>query len=85
MPDLSFGTHFFQDLVESDIFYVALFPRKTDVVFNTQKLDQMPNMLCDLSTEGDRFKDVVKVIDLESKSLRMMSDIVTQEVVCFFT
>jgi hypothetical protein len=84
MPDLSFGTHFFQDLVESDIFYVALFPRKTDVVFNTQKLEQMPNMLCDLSTEGDRFKDVVKVIDLESKSLRMMSDIVTQEVVCFF-
>ena len=85
MPDLSFGTHFFQDLVESDIFYVALFSQKTDVIFNTQKLEQMPNILCDLSTEGEKFKDVVKVVDLEANSLRMMSDIVTQEVVCFFT
>ena len=25
-PDLSFGTHFFQDLVENDIYYVAVFP-----------------------------------------------------------
>jgi len=28
IPELSFGTHFFQDLVETDIFYVALFPGK---------------------------------------------------------
>jgi hypothetical protein len=26
MPELSFGSHFFQDLVEADIFYLALFP-----------------------------------------------------------
>jgi hypothetical protein len=26
MPELSFGTHFFRDLVETDIFYVAIFP-----------------------------------------------------------
>ncbi len=28
MPELSFGTHFFQDLVETNIFYIALFPDK---------------------------------------------------------
>ena len=26
IPELSYGTHFFQDLVETDIFYIALFP-----------------------------------------------------------
>ena len=28
IPELSFGTHFFQDLVETDIF-IALFPKET--------------------------------------------------------
>ena len=34
LPDLSFGTHFFQDLVESTIRYLPLYPDDPDVVFN---------------------------------------------------
>jgi hypothetical protein len=26
VPELSYGTHFFQDLLETDIFYAAIFP-----------------------------------------------------------
>ena len=33
MPELSFGTHFFQDLVETNIFYLAIFPDNPEVVF----------------------------------------------------
>ena len=32
-PELSFGTHFFQDLVETSIFYAAIFPRRKHAVF----------------------------------------------------
>lgn len=31
MPELSYGSHFFQDLVETGIFYVAMFDGNNDV------------------------------------------------------
>ena len=34
VPDLSFGTHFFQDLVEAGIRYLPLFPGERGEVFN---------------------------------------------------
>ena len=34
IPDLSFGTHFFHDLIETRIFYMAIYPEHAEVVFN---------------------------------------------------
>jgi len=85
MPELSFGTHFFQDLVESDIFYAALFPQKESVVFNEDKLLEMPNSLTDFLPEEHKYQDVVKVYEVDSDRLRIMCDIVSQRVICFFT
>ena len=34
VPDLSFGTHFFQDLVEARIRYLPLYPDEAEVAFN---------------------------------------------------
>ena len=42
MPELSFGTHFFQDLVESAIRYLPLYPDETGVVFNRDVPDGRP-------------------------------------------
>ncbi len=84
MPELSFGTHFFQDLVESDIFYVALFPQKESVVFNKDKLAEMPNLLTDFFPEEHKYEDVVKVYDINTGQLQIMCDVVSQKVVCFF-
>ncbi len=85
MPELSFGTHFFQDLVESDIFYVALFPQKEGVVFNKDKLFEMPNLLTEFLPEEHKYQDVVKVCEAEPDPLQIMCDIVSQKVTCFFT
>jgi hypothetical protein len=85
MPELSFGTHFFQDLVESDIFYVALFPQKESVVFNKDKLSEMPNLLTNFLPEEDKYGNVVKVYEVGSNQLQIMSDVVSQKVICFFT
>ncbi|MBN1897146.1 MAG: PEP/pyruvate-binding domain-containing protein [Spirochaetes bacterium] len=87
VPEVSFGTHFFQDLVETDIFYMALFPDKKDVLFHTKWMDQLPNVLEDWLSEQSSFRDVIKVYDLDSskyKKLRICSDIVTQDLVCYF-
>jgi hypothetical protein len=82
MPELSLGTHFFQDLVESDIFYVAIFPQKEKVVFNKGKLLEVPNLLTDFLPEENKYEKVVKVCDVNQ--LQIMSDVVSQKVICFF-
>ncbi|MBN1392744.1 MAG: hypothetical protein JW947_08070, partial [Sedimentisphaerales bacterium] len=82
MPELSFGTHFFQDLVESDIFYVALFPQKEGVVFNKDQILETPNLLTDILPGENKYKDVIKVCDVGH--LQIVSDVVSQKVVCFF-
>ncbi len=42
VPDLSFGSHFFQDLIESGIAYVALFPGRPGSTYRPQWLDGGP-------------------------------------------
>jgi hypothetical protein len=84
MPELSFGTHFFHDLVESDIFYTALFPQKEEVVFNRDKFLQMPNLLSSFLPEGKDYESVIRVFEPESGNLQIMCDVISQRVVCFF-
>ena len=43
MPELSFGSHFFQDLVEANIFYLAVLPHLPNNTFNTDLLKAKPN------------------------------------------
>jgi hypothetical protein len=85
MPELSYGTHFFHDLVESDIFYAALFPQKESVVFNKDTLLRMPNLLTKFLPEEHKYEGVVKVYEADSDQLQIMCDIVSQKVICFFT
>lgn len=82
MPELSFGTHFFQDLVEGDIFYVALFPGKPYTVFNIAKLDSIPNELTDVLPESEKYAGVVKLCNLNKQNLHIISDLTTQKVIC---
>jgi|WetSurMetagenome_2_1015567.scaffolds.fasta_scaffold00123_10 hypothetical protein len=83
IPDLSFGTHFFQDLVEMDIFYMAIYPEKEGVLFNNLWLYAQPNILEDLSPQDSKYKEVVHVGDVRAWDLRLLSDMVTQRLVCY--
>jgi len=84
MPDLSFGTHFFQDLVESDIFYVALFPYKDNVIFNIDLFKNMRNSLAAIVPEAEKYSEAVKVYEITGNNLQIMCDVISQKVVCFF-
>jgi len=83
MPELSFGTHFFQDLVETKIFYIALFPDKKDVTFNIKWLRQLKNIFAELIPGSSDYKGIIEVYDVSEKGLKVMSDVVSQRVVCF--
>lgn len=64
LPDLSFGTHFFQDLVEASISYLPLYPDDPTVVFNRKFLLGGPNRLAEMLPEFNRLAHVLHVIDV---------------------
>lgn len=84
MPELSFGSHFFQDLVEADIFYLALFPDNKNCFLNSPWLQEQPNALDGLIPSCSRYKKVVKVYNAKKQKLKLMADVVSQDLVCFF-
>ncbi len=63
-PDLSFGTHFFQDLVESAIRYLPLYPDEEGIIFNERFLLKSPNILADIAPEFSHLSEYVRVIDV---------------------
>ena len=68
VPDLSFGTHFFQDLVEANIKYLALYPDQEGQIFNERYLRQSPNSLAELLPDFAQFQEVLRVIDVGAVS-----------------
>jgi hypothetical protein len=83
IPDLSFGTHFFHDLVETRIFYMAIYPEQTEVIFNRQWFLEQPNLLETLSPVDGWLAHVVKVADTEACGLTIQSDVAAQQVICY--
>ena len=83
IPELSYGTHFFQDLVETKIFYVALFPGDDNVIYDEEYLKALPNHLESIIPDARTYRDIVKVYDTESDNLRIAADVVSQRVIFY--
>jgi predicted nucleotidyltransferase len=63
-PDLSFGTHFFQDLVEARIRYLPLYPDEPENIFNESFFSRGTNLLPDLLPDMAELADTIRVIDV---------------------
>jgi hypothetical protein len=68
VPDLSFGTHFFQDLVEADIRYLPLYPDDARVVFNEAFFRESENVLGRLLPEAAPLGGTIRVIDVQRQT-----------------
>lgn len=66
VPDLSFGTHFFQDLVEMGIRYLPLYPDEPENHLDEAFLRGAPNLLAGLLPDFEHLQGVVRVIDVPS-------------------
>jgi len=66
VPELSFGTHFFLDLVEANIRYLPLYPDDHDTIFDEEFLLGSKNIFGDLLPDMVQLSDVIKVIDVAS-------------------
>jgi hypothetical protein len=63
-PEVSVGTHFFQDLVEARIYPLPLYPDNPDNLFNWHFFDKSPNVLTELEPDLDKYAAYVKLIDV---------------------
>ncbi len=63
-PEVSFGTHFFQDLVEANIHYLPLYPDEPGNRFNEAFFRQSPNVLSAIVPADAEFERDVRVIHL---------------------
>ena len=61
-PDPSYGTHFFQDLVEAHIFPLAVYPEEPGDFLNREFIEQAGNSLAALLPEDADYADCIKVI-----------------------
>ncbi|NDD28955.1 MAG: hypothetical protein EB084_11885 [Proteobacteria bacterium] len=66
VPELSFGTHFFQDLVESGIYCVPIYPGETGAVFNEAFLLDEPSALERFvgSDAAGAYGEIVRVLEV---------------------
>jgi hypothetical protein len=63
VPDLSLGTHFFNDLVEMDMLYIGFFSTKEENRLNPAFFDQSANRLQHLIPSAATLSSVLRVID----------------------
>jgi len=67
-PEVSYGTHFFQDLVESEIYPLPMYLGNPDTVFNHRFFERTPNALEDLLPEDASYARYIKVVDVPSSA-----------------
>lgn len=83
MPEMSYGTHFFQDLVESGIYSLPLKVCETAGTFNWAFFRNMPNVLDRFSDQAETLGEYLYVIDMdmvgENRRLHIVMDNIQDE------
>ncbi len=86
-PDVSLGTHFFNNLVELEILYFVLYPDRPDHMLKKQFFQNMKNILAELIPDASKWIDYVKVIDINNQGDDLLVDInmnaYTQKGICY--
>ncbi|MDD2321578.1 MAG: hypothetical protein PHO83_16170, partial [Geobacteraceae bacterium] len=85
---VSLGTHFLNELIEMDMLYLALFPKKGDNYLADDFFEVNPNRLVDHIPEAEQWTDVIKVIHADDvagaeEGISLAADAFKQKVVCY--
>jgi hypothetical protein len=87
VPEVSYGTHFFQDLVEAQIIYLPVYPDDPGSEFNAEFLARAPNALSALVPGAGDYEPWVRVLDVPAaangRRVQVVANPQTQEAVCY--
>jgi pyruvate,water dikinase len=89
IPDVSLGTHFFNDLVEMDMLYLAVSPGREGHVLNEDFVRRQPNQLTKLLPSAGGLTESLFVIDSSALAnggaILLNVDSMKQRGVCYWT
>lgn len=73
-PELSYGSHIFQDLVEAEILYTAVFRSEKTLHFAPEKLKNCPELTGQFEN-GAVLSDIVHVYDVSGRQCEVYNDV----------
>jgi hypothetical protein len=77
-PELSYGSHIFQDLVEAQILYMAVFPGPKTIRFTPELLEQAPDIISEIP--GGAEQDVVRLADVSGRTCDLYHDLAEEHI-----
>ncbi|MBE5923406.1 MAG: phosphoenolpyruvate synthase [Lachnospiraceae bacterium] len=76
-PELSYGSHIFQDLVEAEILYTAVFDNEKTIHFCPDKLENTKDIISDFE-QGTILADIVHVYDVSDRECEVYNDVANE-------
>ena len=87
VPEVSYGTHFFLDLVEAKIIYLPVYPDDPGADFNGAFFEAEPNALAEIVPGAGKFAEYISLIDLgrgqRDRRSTVVADPQSQRAVCY--
>lgn len=66
MPELSYGSHMFQDLVEAEIIYGAIYNNEKTLRYQPELFRELPDLFMDICPDYPELKEMIQVRETES-------------------
>ncbi|MBP5701453.1 MAG: phosphoenolpyruvate synthase, partial [Lachnospiraceae bacterium] len=82
-PELSYGSHFFQDLVEAGILYNAIFENEKTLHYHPELLEVCDKRIPGYDSHEEELKDIVKVMDVSEMNFILCNDMKNGRIICF--
>ncbi|MCR5268856.1 MAG: PEP/pyruvate-binding domain-containing protein [Lachnospiraceae bacterium] len=76
-PELSYGSHIFQDLVEAEILYTAVFNNEKTIRFAPEKLASSKNLISEFE-QGQALSGIVYVYDVSDRKCAVYNDVANE-------
>jgi hypothetical protein len=78
VPELSYGSHIFQDLVEAGILYSAVFEEDSTLHFDREHIQTVPNTLASYVKAAEELEDIVFVTENREEKIELYYDMTTE-------
>ncbi len=82
-PELSYGSHIFQDLVEAQILYTAVFSGEKTLHYCPELLSKSANLISEFP-QGEKWKDIVSLVDVSGRNCVLYHDLNNEHVLLCF-
>ncbi|ETP71891.1 phosphoenolpyruvate synthase/pyruvate phosphate dikinase [Lachnospiraceae bacterium JC7] len=81
-PELSYGSHFFQDLVESGILYNAIFENDKTLSFDMGRLDSFEHISKSIVQGYEGVTEILSVYNVSEENIYILHDMKNERTLC---